>query len=201
MAYVVAFFIYFIDVCTTSITWLPKPNCTLMEEWDLYDRDRIKTGKTVKKGDRFEANEFHLAIHICIINAEGLMLIQQRQPFKEGWPNMWDLTVGGSAGTGESSHQAAERELFEEIGYRVDLSNQRPIFTINFTRGFDDYYVIEANPKLELLQLQSSEVQNVKWASKTEILTLIDGGDFIPYHPSVINMIFDIRKASGAHAR
>ena len=71
------------------------------------------------------------------------MLIQQRQPYKKGWPNMWDLTVGGSALKGESSFQAAERELFEELGIKIDLSEKRPAFTINFENGFDDYYLID----------------------------------------------------------
>ncbi|MDW3195689.1 MAG: NUDIX domain-containing protein [Cytophagales bacterium] len=172
-----------------------------MEEWDLYDRERLNTGKTVRKGERFNSEEFHLVVHVCMINASDEMLIQQRQPFKEGWPNMWDLTVGGGACKGESSHQAAERELFEEVGYQAELNHTRPIFTINFERGFDDYYVIEANPDLSQLRLQESEVQAVKWASKSEILKLIDDGDFIPYHHSVINMIFDTRKVFGAHAR
>lgn|GEM_PF-640398 len=32
---------------------------------------------------------------------------------------------------------------FLEIGYKIDLSNERPFFTINFEVGFDDYYFIE----------------------------------------------------------
>lgn len=30
---------------------------------------------------------------------------------------MWDLTVGGSAISGDTSQMAAEREVYEEIGY------------------------------------------------------------------------------------
>ena len=45
---------------------------------------------------------------------------------------MWDLTAAGSALQGESSWQAAEREVAEEIGLKIDLSNKRPIFSINF---------------------------------------------------------------------
>lgn len=170
-----------------------------MEEWDIYDKHRIKTGKTVIRGTSLSKGEYHLVIHVCLINPANKMLIQQRQPFKKGWPNQWDLTVGGSACTGENSQVAAERELFEEIGFQVDLSNVRPHFTVNFKRGFDDFYIIEAEPDLSQLKLQDSEVQGIQWASKTEIIGLINSKEFIPYHHSIIDMIFDMKQQLGVH--
>lgn len=172
-----------------------------MEEWDLYDKYRVKMGKVVERGKTFNPGEFHLVIHVCIINSNNQLLIQQRQPFKEGWENMWDLTVGGSAHAGETSNQAAERELFEEIGYKADLSNIRPVFTVNFNRGFDDYYVVKADINLEKLSLQEAEVKSVKWAYKDEIIKLISVGEFIPYHLSVIKMIFDMKNGGGVHSK
>lgn len=170
-----------------------------MELWDVYNKDRIKTGKTIERGSQFDRNEFHVVVHICIFNSNGEMLIQQRQPFKEGWPNMWDITVGGSAVSGETSQQAAERELFEEIGYKAKLSNERPYLTINFRFGFDDIYFIEDNVNINALKLQYEEVQRIKWASKDEILQMIKDGKFIPYYSSLIELLFDMRKKRGAH--
>ena len=129
------------------------------------------------------------------------MLIQQRQPFKEGWPNMWDITIGGSAIAGDTSQKAAERELFEEIGYTADLTNERPFFTINFNFGFSDFYIIKDNVSINELKLQYEEVQRVKWASKEEIIQLINEDKFIPYYNSLIVMVFDMRHNKGAHSR
>jgi isopentenyldiphosphate isomerase len=128
------------------------------------------------------------------------MLIQQRQPFKEGWSNMWDISVGGSSIEGENSRTAAERELYEELGYIADLSNERPYFTINFSCGFDDFYIIEDDVDIEDLKLQYEEVQAVRWASKEEILVMIDDKTFIPYHKSVIEMVFAMRHNRGGHS-
>ncbi len=114
---------------------------------------------------------------------------------------MWDLTVGGSTNASETSNQAAERELFEEIVYKADLSNIRPIFTVNFNRGFDDYYVVKVDINLEKLSLQEAEVKSVKWAYKDEIIKLISVGEFIPYHLSVIKMIFDMKNGGGVHSK
>lgn len=127
------------------------------------------------------------------------MLIQQRQPFKSGWPNMWDITIGGSAISGETSQTAIEREIFEEIGLKIDLQNIQPHLTINFDTGFDDVYLIEREIDIKDLVLQYEEVQKVEWATLNEILQKIDNGIFVPYHKSLIQLFFDMRKNYGCH--
>ncbi|MEM9921517.1 MAG: NUDIX domain-containing protein [Bacteroidota bacterium] len=172
-----------------------------MEEWDIYDENRIKTGKIVQRGAPLGLNEFHLVVHVCLINSNNQLLIQQRQPFKAGWPNMWDVTVGGSALAGENSRTAAEREVFEEIGYKADLRAVRPAFTINFKRGFDDYYILIADVDIRQLKLQKSEVQNIKWADKEEVIHMIRKKTFIPYRISLIEMIFEMKNGYSAHSK
>lgn len=167
------------------------------ELWDLYTKDREKTGKLHRRGDEMKDGEYHLVIHVCIFNSKNQLLIQQRQPFKEGWPNMWDVTVGGSALQGENSFQAAERELFEEIGLELDLSDTRPNFTINFPQGFDDYYILEHEVDLTALHLQEEEVQAVRWVSKEEVLRMQEEGAMIPYW--FLDKLFEIRGTFGAH--
>ena len=125
--------------------------------------------------------DYHVVIHVCIFNSLNEMLIQQRQPYKAGWPNMWDLTVGGSALAGESSSRAAERALYEELGLKLDLSGVAPYFTINFSTGFDDYYLIRQDIDISELVLSEEEVKAVKWAGKDEILRMYEEGTFIPY--------------------
>ncbi|MDU3803459.1 NUDIX hydrolase [Paraclostridium bifermentans] len=172
-----------------------------MEIWDLYDKDRIKTGETMVRGSQFKENTYHLVVHVCIFNLEGKMLIQQRQPFKDGWPNMWYITVGGSALSGDTSQLAAEREVYEEIGYKLSLDGIRPSLTINFDKGFDDIYLIQKDIDISKLKLQYEEVQSVKWASKEEILSMIDEEIFIPYHKSLINLLFFMRTSKNSHTR
>ena len=172
-----------------------------MELWDIYNRNRIKTGDTMVRGDQFTEGVYHLVIHVCIFNSNGEMLIQQRQPFKEGWPNMWDITVGGSATAGDNSQSAAERELLEELGYVIDLSEVRPHLTVYYEYGFDDYYLIEAEVDTDSLQLQYEEVQRVKWAPKDEILQMLETGEFIPYYKDLLGLLFEMRHKYGAHSQ
>ena len=168
-----------------------------MEQWDLYDIHRMKTGETWVRGQEMREGNLHLVVHICVFNSKGEMLIQHRQSFKEGWPDCWDFTAGGSAVAGDTSQMAAQRELFEEIGLHYNFENIRPFFTINFDYGFNDFYLIEQDVELSSLHLQEEEVQAVKWASKDEILQMISEKTFVPFHEGLIQLIFDIRKRRG----
>lgn len=170
-----------------------------MELWDVYDTDRNKTGRTAVRGVAAKKGDYRLVVHVCIFNSKGEMIIQQRQPFKSGFPNMWDITVGGGAVHGDTSSSAAQRELFEELGLKLNLSGTRPHLTVNWEAGFDDIYLIEKDIDLAELCLQYEEVQNVKWAGMDEILKMIDDGVFIPYHKSLFRLFFDRRKQYGCH--
>lgn len=162
----------------------------MAEKLDLYDIDRVKTGEIIERGKPIPPNRYHLVIHVCIFGSDGRMLIQQRQPFKEGWSNMWDVTVGGSAVSGDTSQTAAEREVLEEIGLPISLDGERPRFTVNFDVGFDDFWFVKRDVDISALKLQYEEVQAVRWAAKEEVLAMIDSGEFIPYHKSLIEMVF-----------
>ena len=172
-----------------------------MELFDLYTADREKTGKTMVRGEPTPEGCYRLVVHVCVFNRQGQMLIQQRQPFKKGWSNLWDVSVGGSAVAGDTSRSAAERETWEELGLRIDLAGVRPSLTIYWEHGFDDYYTVSADPDPDSLRLQYEEVQRVKWADKAEILAMIDGGSFIPYEKSLIELLFFRRDHLSSHTR
>lgn len=169
------------------------------EFWDIYTKDRVKTGRLHRRGDVMQEGDYHVAVHVCIFNSEGQLLIQKRQPFKKGWTNMWDITVGGSAVAGDDSRKAAEREVLEELGLKIDLSDIRPRFTMNFSEGFDDYYIIEMDVDISKLKLQKEEVQQVRFVDKEEALRMQEEGIMIPYW--FLDKLFDIRGDYDAHGK
>ena len=170
-----------------------------MEIWDIYDKNRTKTGKTIVRGsdEALSAGEYHIVTFICIFNSSGQMLIQQRQPFKEGWPGFWDITAGGSAISGDTSQMAASRELLEEVGISVDFSNAIPHFTINTEHAFCDVYLHQEDIDISGLKLQYEEVAQVKWATKEEILGMIEDGSFVPLQEGMIELYFALIKRRG----
>ncbi len=172
-----------------------------MELFDLYTADREKTGRTMVRGEPTPAGFYRLVVHICIFDAQGRMLIQQRQPFKKGWSNLWDVSVGGAAQAGDSSRAAAERETREELGLSIDLTGVRPSMTIFWENGFDDYYILNRTVDLDDLRLQPEEVQAVRWATEAEILQMIDESRFIPYEKSLISLLFFRSNHRSSHTR
>ena len=172
-----------------------------MELFDLYTADRVKLDRTMVRGDAVPEGCYRIVVHVCIFDPEGRMLIQQRQPFKDGWSNMWDITVGGSAVAGDTSRTAAERETREEIGLDIDLTDVRPSLTLYWEHGFDDYYLLTREVDPASLHLQYEEVQTVRWATREEIHRMIDDGEFIPYEKGLIDLLFFQRNHRGAHTR
>ena len=168
------------------------------ELWDLLDKDRLPTGRTHPRGKKMMDGDYHTVVHVCIFNSQGEMLIQKRQPFKEGWPGLWDLSVGGSAVSGDDSQKAAERETSEELGLKINLDGIRPSLTINFDTGFNDIYLLEMDLNLDDLILQYEEVEKTTWASKEKILSMMEKGSFIPYHRSLISLLFEMLGKCGA---
>ena len=167
-----------------------------MEKFDLFDIDRKNLGL---KQDRdslvtMPSQTYRQVVHVVIFNSEGKMLIQQRQVNKNPYPNMWDVSCGGSVQSGENSRQGATRELFEELSISYDFTNTRPALTINFNQGFDDFYIINLDINdLKTLSIQNSEVQSVKWASKEDIIKLNNMSMFVPYYESFISFLFELR--------
>ena len=169
-----------------------------MESFDLYDINRNKTGKTLERGNKVPAGYYRLVVHACIFGSDGRMLIQRRQPFKSGWAGMWDITAGGSAMSGDTSQTAASRELLEEVGIDISLENVRPAMTIYFDGGFNDIYTINMDVDIDSLELQTAEVEQVKWATEEEILEMLHTKEFVLYKTSFISLLYFLRNHNGA---
>ena len=168
-----------------------------MELVDLYDENRIPLGRTAERGAPERPGAFRMVVHVCVFDSRGRLLIQRRAKEKFIWPGLWDVSVGGGVDAGEDSRQGAEREFREELGVALDLSGLRPSVTVNFDGGFDDFYILTKDLRLEDLTLQREEVQDVRWAALEELLDMLERGDFIPYPRSFLEFLFDMRLQFG----
>lgn len=153
-----------------------------MELWNIYDQYRHMTDRVHERGQEMKAGDYHLVVHVWIVNDDGQFLIQRRQPWKIGFPNMWDCSAAGSAVMGDDSEQAAIREVKEEIGIDLDIEKGERIFTVRFSQGFDDIWLVRQNVAIEELQLQEEEVAEARWASEEEIKEMVKKGEFIPFN-------------------
>ena len=62
---------------------------------------------------------------------------------------------------------------------------------MNFSTGFDDYYILRQNVDLTSLRLQEEEVSAVRWATRQQVLDMARRGEFISYPESFLCYLFD----------
>jgi isopentenyldiphosphate isomerase len=164
-----------------------------MELWNVYDQYRHITDRIHERGVEMKDGDYHIVVHVWIMNDKGEFLIQKRQPWKKGWSNMWDCSAAGSAILGDSSEMAAVREAKEELGIDLDIDHGERLFTVKFSCGFDDVWLVRQNVAIEDLILQEEEVAEAKWANPDQIREMIAAGEFIPY--AYIDLFFETAKS------
>lgn len=150
-----------------------------MEIWDIYNKSKELTGKQRVRGTELEEGEYHLVAIVWLKAKDGRFLISKRSSKKIG-AGMWE-TTGGSALQGETSLQAAIREVGEEIGLTITPDQMRFLKTVRHgeTGGwFADYWYVEKDIDISQIICQTSEVDCVKWTSRDEILKMIDSKEF-----------------------
>ena len=168
-----------------------------MEFVDLLDENRIPLGRTAERFCEKREGEYRSVVHICVFNSAGQMLIQKRVEGKRLWPGRWDVAAAGGVSAGETSRTAAEREFQEELGIPLDLTSKRPTVTVNFNRGFDDFFVVVQDINLQDLRLQKEEVADARWVSVQEAQDLLKQGEFVNYPPSFLQFLYDMRNTFG----
>ncbi len=146
----------------------------MTEYWDIYDKDRNLTGKIIRRGDTFEENEYYVCCEIWITNSERKLLMALRHPSKKAG-NMWEF-VGGGVLAGETTKQAAVREVKEEVGIDIKLEELELLDTYSFKNYFMDIFVVKADVDIESLVLQENEVIDAKWVTRSEVAKMIEEG-------------------------
>ena len=86
---------------------------------DIINTNGIPTGKTCMKSKAHNMGYLHASIHVWFYTKDHQILIQLRKEDKDTYPNLWDVSVAGHIGAGETAINTAIRETKEEIGYLV----------------------------------------------------------------------------------
>lgn len=163
-----------------------------MEVWDILDKNGNRTGKTVVRGKKGLARgEYHLVVHIWILDDQGNFLIQKRTDDRPLMPGEWAAT-GGSAFADESSRHAVLRELREELGIRLDRHAPTRIKRLLRRFSLTDIWAARCNVDSGSLVLQNDEVAAVKWVTPNELRQMIKNGKFHNYGKEYFDIIFSI---------
>lgn len=151
-----------------------------MEYWDIYNADRIKTGKIIERGEYLNDDEYHIVVNAWILRKDGKYLISQRNE-KKTHPLMWEVT-GGSILKGETSLEGVLREVKEELN--IDLKKEEAKLIGSKKRYYKgcpdilDVYLFLVDDSNFNIKIQEEEVKDYKWASCEEIKQLKEQGQF-----------------------
>lgn len=167
-----------------------------MEYWDIYDSDKKKTGRKMKRNDWIlKDGEYHLTVLGVIMRPDRKFLITQRVMTKAWAPGWWEVS-GGAAQAGEESEEAVKREIKEETGLDVEGAKGGYVFTYkreNPGEGdnyFVDIYRYEMDFDESDLKLQEAETLGYRLATAEEIKALGDEGIFLHYDS--IKRVFEV---------
>ena len=158
-----------------------------MEYWDIYDKNKQLTGRTMKKNDWIlKDGEYHLSVLGIIQHVNGKYLITQRVMTKAWAPGWWEVS-GGACMAGESSKEAVLREVKEETG--LDVSMASGGFKMSYHRenpGQGDNYFVDVYKFIldfneNDVQIQTEEALSYRLATKEEIEELDRQGIFLHY--------------------
>ena len=151
-----------------------------MERWDLLDENGNLTGKTMIRGRSMRAGQYHLVVHIWVVDNKGRILLQRRAPTRRLMPGVWAAT-GGSAVAGEDSETAARRELEEELSICTKPGEMQHIAHLRRRNAFTDVWLLKRDVDASSLTLQTEEVAEVRWVTEQELRVMIVKGDFHNY--------------------
>ena len=166
------------------------------ERWDIYDRNKQRTGRTMRRNDFTLADdEYHLSVLGVVRTPDGRFLITRRKMDKRWAPGWWEVP-GGGVMAGEDSYEAAVREVFEETG--VDVSAAGGVFAFDYHREnpgegdnyFVDIYLFTRQISEEDVHLQESETTGFRLATADEIRALAEEGIFLHYQS--IRAVFEM---------
>ena len=158
-----------------------------MERWDIYDKNKVRTGRTMERNHfNLADDEYHLTVLGVIRRPDGRFLITKRVMTKAWAPGWWEVS-GGAAMAGEESREAVEREIREETGLDVSGCGDGYLFTYhreNPGEG-DNYFVDVYRFVMDIdesdLKLQEEETLGYRFATLDEIKELAKQGIFLHY--------------------
>lgn len=145
---------------------------------DIVDKNGKHTGEIRLKSEAHSLGLYHTSVHLWCYTLDGNVLLQKRAADKDTYPDLWDISVAGHIGAGETPENAVLRETEEEIGLcitkadirflKMFLAKKRPTPVI-IDNEFHYVFLSELKVPIEKLRLQKEEVSDIELISLTTL--------------------------------
>lgn len=170
---------------------------------DILDENGKPTGKTCLKSEVHLKGYWHPCIHVWLYTNNNDVLIQKRVATKKEFPNTWDVSVAGHVAAGEDILLAAQREVQEEVGLKLNLNDLH--FIGNFTTDFKHHknfvdreyhyvYLAKLTKPIEQLKIQDEEVSEIQLISIDKLKQVLRDKNsklnFVPYSFKHLDFVF-----------
>lgn len=152
------------------------------ELWDIYDKNRKKTGRKAERDVyKLKEEEYHIIVTGIILNSKKEILISKRAAHKK-YGLMWECS-GGSILAGETSLEGILRELQEELG--ITFKKEEAILLKEIRRDeipcdFKDLWLFIKDIEIEELTFSDGEVIEAKWVTIDKFEEIIDKKEMVP---------------------
>lgn len=117
---------------------------------------------------------------ILVFNDRNELLLQQRSFKDDKYPGHWDFSAAGGIDPGEDSHEAAKRELSEELGIEASVEFiAEELYQDN--KSEDKLFIYRAKHNGPFKPDYEKEVEKVRFFSLDEIEQMLNSGE--KFHP------------------
>lgn len=149
------------------------------EKIDIYDENKNKTGKVkIRYKDTLEPGEFIIGVQAVILNSQKQILISQRSELKEKAPLKWECN-GGALLSGEDAVDGTVREIYEELGIKLDKDKAIYLKTAKNAHRFKEIYLFEKDVSIDDIKFADGEVIAAKWVNIEEFMKMFDSGEIV----------------------
>lgn len=150
------------------------------EYFDVLTKEGERTGIRKLRAQVHADGDWHRSVHVWILDVRRRqLLVQLRAKDKDSYPDCWDVSCAGHLTAGDSSVDAALRELEEELGLRMERKDLvffgSLAISVSLKGGtfldneHSDIYLVTRPVELSALRFADGEVQEAKYMDVDEL--------------------------------
>lgn len=170
---------------------------------DIVDQDNKQLKFEKYKSEAHKKGYWHRTVQIWVYTHSGKILLQLRKSTKQVYPSLWDISVGGHVGSGESAILAAIREIKEEISVDVHETSLHFLKIFKNSVRYNDVidnefnytYLLKIHNSMDDLQYQEDEIEKLRFIEIDELISELKTNSerYCP-HPFWLEILSEIIK-------